>query len=75
MNSLDMHKLSLARDFEVVTEAWWSLSAKERHESWAAFTDMLDHGDAGYHPFCLILQCAWEIGRDLVTPVTRNGPW
>ncbi len=41
----------------------------------AAFTDMLDHGDAGYYPFCLILPCAWESGRDLVTEVRRNGPW
>jgi hypothetical protein len=36
---------------------------------------MLDHGDAGYYPFCLILPCAWESGRDLVTEVRRNGPW
>jgi hypothetical protein len=33
MNTPDMRKLSLARDFEVVAEAWWSLSHRERDES------------------------------------------
>jgi hypothetical protein len=73
MDILHPHIASLARDFGVVADAWWSLSRKERQESWAAFTDMLDHGDAGYHPFALILHCAWSEGREMVEGRTPSG--
>lgn len=56
------------REFEALTAEWNALPLKARTESWARYTEMLDHGDAGYHRFAPLLINAWCEGWDITQP-------
>lgn len=57
-------------EFEALTAEWNALPLKARRESWSQYTEMLDHGDAGYHQFARLLINAWCEGGDISQPFT-----
>jgi hypothetical protein len=56
------------REFEALLAEWNALPLKARMESWSQYTEMLDHGDAGYHRFAPLLVNAWCEGWDVTQP-------
>ncbi len=60
------------REFDALIADWNALSASARAANWAQYTEMLDHGDAGYHRFARILINAWCDGLDGGQPFTPS---
>ena len=58
------------REFEALTAEWNALPMRVRAENWSHYTEMLDHGDAGYHRFARLLINAWCEGWDVSRPFT-----
>ncbi len=56
------------REFEALVAEWNAQPLKARRESWLQYTEMLDHGDAGYHRFARLLINAWCEGWDATQP-------
>ena len=49
-------------DTQDLNTRWNALNPTERRRQWARFTEALDCGDAGYHPFYGILAPLWAGG-------------
>ncbi len=57
------------REFEALVRSWNSQPAERREASWAQYTEMLDQGDAGRHPFAVLLDAVWCNGWDIRRPI------
>jgi hypothetical protein len=59
-----MNTLEQFRDEWAQLKAEWSaLPRSAKRKAWKVYTEALDSGEAGYHPFHPVLLTLWEIGE------------
>ena len=58
MNTLPFHD-----EWAQLKADWAALTPAAQREAWGGYTEALDCGDPGYHPFHPILWTLWELGE------------
>ena len=53
---------NFAAEWDQLKAEWAAMDAAERRRQWDGYTEALDCGDAGYHPYHLVLAEIWDGG-------------
>jgi hypothetical protein len=56
---------NFAAEWEQLKAEWDSLSICERRRQWDAYTDAIDHGEAGWHAYHRVLEPLWAVGLEV----------
>jgi hypothetical protein len=74
MQDITQEIAAYRHEFEALLAEWNALPVKARTAIWSRYTEMLDHGDAGYHRFAPLLINAWCEGWDATQPFRFDWP-
>ena len=72
MIGIQKELVQLQVDFVQLIDRWNGLSRPDQTEAWATYTNSLDEGMSGYHPFCRLLINAWCDGWSAIGGVALD---
>lgn len=50
---------NFAAEWDQLKAEWAQIPEDEQRRQWDSYTDALDHGEAGYHPWHRVLEPLW----------------